>query len=72
MGANSLCSICRTMDLNLPGPAALFGFKPKSRLPMPSAAMLMSDSLDGGWAGMVGCYQSHVDLAMPSGKGTLN
>ena len=30
--ANSLCKVCRTMGLNLSGPAALCGFKPTSRL----------------------------------------
>ena len=28
IGAHSLCKVCRTMGLNLSGPAALCGFKP--------------------------------------------
>ena len=39
---------------------------------MPSAAMIMPGILDGGWAGMVGWHQSHANLAMTSGQGTLN
>ena len=42
MGANSLCNVCRTMGLNLLGPAALCGFKHTSSLSMPPADMLIS------------------------------
>ena len=48
IGAYSLCKVCRTMGLNLSGPAALCGFKPTSSLSMPSAVMLISGIL--GWA----------------------
>ena len=37
-----------------------------------SVAMLMSGIFGGGWAGMVGLSQSHANLAMTSGQGTLN
>ena len=47
MGANSLCNVCRTMGLNLSGPAALCWFKHTSSLSMPSADMLMSGIF--GW-----------------------
>ena len=43
--ANSLCKVCRTISLNLSGPAALCGFKPTSSLLMPSAVMLISGIL---------------------------
>ena len=46
-GANSLYKVCRSMGLNLSGPAALCGFKPTSSLSMPSAVMLISGIL--GW-----------------------
>ena len=46
-GADSLCKVCRTMGLNLSGPASLCGFKPTSSLSMPSAVMLISGIL--GW-----------------------
>ena len=39
MGANSLCNVCRTMGLNLSGPAAVCGFKHTSSLSMPPADM---------------------------------
>ena len=45
IGAYSLCKVCRTMGLNLSGPAALCGFKPPSSLLMPSATMLISSIL---------------------------
>ena len=53
IGANSLCKVCRTMGLNLSGPAALWGFKPTSSLSMPSADMLISGILGLvlGWNG---------------------
>ena len=57
MGANSLCNVCRKMGLNLSGPATLCGLKPLSSLSMPSAAMLMSSILGGGWAGMIGWHR---------------
>ena len=47
MGANSFCNVCRTMGLNLSGPAALCGFKHTSRLSMPPADMLISGIF--GW-----------------------
>ena len=47
MGTYSLCNVCRTMGLNLSGPAALCGFKHTSNLSIPSAAMLVSDIF--GW-----------------------
>ena len=46
-GAKSLCKVCRTMGLNLSGPAALCGFKPTINLSMPSAVILISGIL--GW-----------------------
>ena len=46
-GAKSLCKVCRTMGLNLSGPADLCGFKPTSSLSMPSAVMHISGIL--GW-----------------------
>ena len=42
MGANSLCNVCRTMGLNLSGPAALCGLKHTSSLSKPPSDMLMS------------------------------
>ena len=53
IGTNFLCEVCRTMGLNLSGPAALCGFKPTSSLSMPSAAMLLSGILGRGmtWNG---------------------
>ena len=53
MGANSLCNVCRTMGLNLLGPAALCGFKHTSSLSMSSAAMLMTGIFEWGlsWNG---------------------
>ena len=47
MGANSLCNVCRTMGLNLSGPAALGGFKHTSSLSMPPVDMLISGIF--GW-----------------------
>ena len=47
IGANSLCNVCRTMGLNLLGPAALCGFKHTSSLSMPPADMLISGIF--GW-----------------------
>ena len=58
-----------TMGLNLSGPAALCGLKPLSSL---SAAMFMSSIFGSGWAGMLGWHQSHENLVMTSGQGTLN
>ena len=58
MGTNSLCNVCRTMGLNLSGPAALGGFKHTSSLSMPPGDMLISGILGGDWAGMVGWPQS--------------
>ena len=48
-GAKSLCKVCRTMGLNLSGPA----FKPTSSLLMPLAVMLISGILRWGlgWNG---------------------
>ena len=55
MGANSLCSVCKTTGLNLSGPVALCGFKPTNSLAIPLAAMLMSGILGRGlgWNGML-------------------
>ena len=72
LGANSLCDVCRTMDLNFSRPAALCGFKNTSSLSMPSADMLMSGILGGYWAGMVGWPPSQANLAVTSVHGTLN
>ena len=51
MGANFLCNVCRTMGLNLSGPATLCGFKHTSSLSMPPADMLISGIF--GWR--LGC-----------------
>ena len=72
IGANSLCKVCRTMGLNLSGPAVLCGFKPTSSLSMPSAVVLISGIWGRDWAGMVGWHQSHTNLVVTSGRGTLN
>ena len=72
IGANSLCKVCRTMGLNLSGPAALCGFKHPSSMSMPSAIMLISGILDGNWPGMGGRHQSRANLVVTSGHGTLN
>ena len=55
IGAYSLCKVCRTMSLNLSGPAALCGFKPTSSLSVPSAAMLISGILGLG-LGLIGGF----------------
>ena len=47
MGAISLSNVCRTMCLNLSGPAALCGFIHTSSLSMPPADMLISGIF--GW-----------------------
>ena len=60
------------MGLNSSGPAALCELKLLSSLSMPSAAILMSGIFGWGLAGMVSRSQSHTNLAMTSGQGTLN
>ena len=53
MGANSLCNACRTMGLNLSGPAALCGSKHTRSLSMSRADMLISGIFGQGlgWNG---------------------
>ena len=53
MGANSLCNVCRTMGLNLSGPAALCGSKHTRSLSMSRADMLISGIFGRGlgWNG---------------------
>ena len=73
IGANSLCKVCRTMGLNLSGPAALSGFKATSSLSMLSAAMFLYQAVWGrDWAGIMGWHQSHANLVVTSGQGTLS
>ena len=58
MGANSLCNVCRTMGLNLSGPAALCGSKHTSTCQCLERICLYQAFLDGDLAGMVGWPQS--------------
>ena len=63
------CKVCRTMGLNLSGPAALCGFKPTSSL---SILCLYQAFWGRDWAGTVGWHQSRANLVVTSGQGTLN
>ena len=60
------------MGFNLSGLAALCGLKPICSLSMPSAAILMSGIFGWELGEIVSMAWSHANLALTSGKGTLN
>ena len=67
MGANSLCNVCRTMGLNLSGPAACVGSSIQVACQCLQQICLYQASLGGDWAGTVvwpqSCDITHITCA---------